>query len=30
MAVAEEVSQRDLSEFFDGWLFSESVPQLAG
>ena len=30
IAVAEEVSQRDLSEFFDGWLFSEWVPQLAG
>ena len=28
IAVAEEVSQQDLGEFFDAWLYSEPVPPL--
>jgi aminopeptidase N len=28
IAVAEEVSQQDLAEFFDGWVYSEAVPAL--
>ncbi|MGH9891996.1 MAG: M1 family aminopeptidase, partial [bacterium] len=30
VAVAEEVSGRDLSGFFDTWLYQESVPQIPG
>lgn len=28
MALAEEVSGRDLRSFFDAWLFAESLPEL--
>jgi aminopeptidase N len=30
VAVAEEVSGRDLTEFFDAWLYQESVPEIPG